>query len=224
MSSSSDFSPLVNGAATVPSSAPEVRRARIGQNLATPPLSPERARENAEAQGFSVGWAAGHRAAAAAVAEQTAQLMAQEQAWHAAYSARLDSALSALERAGAELQRRMAPHVEDAADLIAHAAYVVAESIVGRELTSATDAGLDAVRRALVTAPRSSAATVFLNPDDAAALREVSSDGPVFEGRDITLVADPGLRSGDAVAEVDSTTLDARILPALARVKEILSP
>src|SRR5947209_4631272 len=112
MSSSSEFRPGVDVGARR-SVVAQVRPARLNQSLQKRAISPERARDEAQAEGFSVGWAEGHRAAAAAVADQTAALLAQEQAAHAAQAARLDAALSALERAGDELARRSTPVVED---------------------------------------------------------------------------------------------------------------
>jgi flagellar assembly protein FliH len=43
-----------------------------------------------------------------------------------------------------------------------------------------------------------------------------------MDGRPITLVDDPSLKPGDAVAVCDATTIDARLGPALERVREVL--
>ena len=224
MSSSTDGFSAGFGASSAAAPA-QVRPARLGQVLAAPPVSPDRAREDARAEGYSVGWAAGQRAAAAASAEQIARMVAEEEALLTAYAARLDDALGALQRAAADLERRSVPSVEHSVDLIAAAAYNVAEAVVGRELSTATEAGLDAVRRALCEAPHSAGTVVVrLNPQDAAELASLAEGRVQVDGRMVTVVQDGSLRSGDAVAECDSTTLDARIAPALARVKEILAP
>lgn len=44
-----------------------------------------------------------------------------------------------------------------------------------------------------------------------------------FEGRAITVRADPDLALGDAIAEYGVTTVDARLSTAMARVREVLS-
>ncbi|RKS80133.1 flagellar assembly protein FliH [Motilibacter peucedani] len=224
MSSSTEFLPGVERRPAF-DPAPAVRAAQIDQRLAAATVSPEKVREQAQAEGFSVGWAAGHRAAAAAVADQTATLIAQEQARYQAKAARLDAALAVLEQAAADLARRSAPQVDAACELIATTAYDVAEALVAHDLRTTRTPGMDAVQRALAAAPAEvSQVLVRLNPDDAATLHGLSQDGLPVGTHVVTLVADPSLRSGDSVAECGATTLDARIAPALARVKEILSP
>jgi flagellar assembly protein FliH len=79
-----------------------------------------------------------------------------------------------------------------------------------------------------------------MNPDDLAALDDsegsdavVGADdalmptgtggalAEIFEGRLVELVADAGLRSGDAIAEQDGATVDARVASALARARAV---
>lgn len=224
MSSSSEFRAGVDTVERRAGGA-EVRPARILQSLAVSVVSPERAREEARAEGFSVGWAEGHRAAAEAAADEAVRVRAEEHARRTSDTARLEAALSALERAGSDLSRRAAPSVQEACELIAAAAYDVAVAVIGRELATSGEPALDAIRRALTGAPeRTSSVVVRLCPQDVLTLQSLPGEVLEIEGRTVGVLSDPALRSGDAVAECDSTTLDARIAPALARVKEILSP
>jgi len=47
-------------------------------------------------------------------------------------------------------------------------------------------------------------------------------DERIVDGRVVRLVPDPMLEPGDAIAECDATTIDARLGPAIARVRELL--
>ncbi|RZS91418.1 flagellar assembly protein FliH [Motilibacter rhizosphaerae] len=198
-----------------------VRSAGIGQRLTAPVLSPDQAREAARSEGYAVGWAAGMREAAAAVQAQVLAAQQEHAAVRAAYAARVEAALGALERAGVELATRALPLVEEVADAITAGGYAVAEAVVGRELQQVAP-GPDAVRRVLAQAPTGRPVLVRLAPEDVEAVLALGDE--LVGGREVQLVADPSLRSGDAVAECDYTTIDARIGHALARVKEILAP
>ena len=100
----------------------------------------------------------------------------------------------------------------------------VAEAVVGHTLATSPETGIEAVRRVLAHTPPGSGVMVRLSPHDAETVRMVAPEGLPWRDRQVHVVPDPDLRSGDAVAECDSTTLDGRIAPALARVKEILAP
>ena len=63
--------------------------------------------------------------------------------------------------------------------------------------------------------------TVRLSPTDLAVLG--TSGTRDIDGRAVTLVADPALHRGDAIAECDATTVDARIAEGLDRVRQALS-
>ena len=83
--------------------------------------------------------------------------------------------------------------------------------------------GLDALRRALAMAPDTGTLTVRLHPDDLASLG--APDGEyTLHGRTVLLRPDPGLSPGDAIAEQGSTTIDARLAEAIARVRAELAP
>jgi flagellar assembly protein FliH len=77
--------------------------------------------------------------------------------------------------------------------------------------------------RVLALAPEQRPVTVRLNPADrmTIGLSDRTTE-LVVDGRSITLVEDPTLQPGDAVAVSDATTIDARLGTALERVREVL--
>ncbi len=177
----------------------------------------DRARSAAQAQGYAAGWAEGRRRAtdaardaetelAARAAEQRAAAVAEQQHLVAALDAAAD-------RSAAAYTSRYDALAEQALDL----ALRIAEEVLQRELTVAAQPGLDALRRALALVEPRTAVTVRLHPDDRAAL-----DPAALEGCSATLVDDPALSRGDAVAETDHGLVDATVAGALARVREVL--
>ncbi|WP_432978714.1 FliH/SctL family protein [Dactylosporangium sp. CA-233914] len=186
-----------------------------------PPDLVARWRSEAEAVGYAAGWAQGvheARVAAAADADRAAQEAAQLAELH---RRRVEQALHALGQAANALEGRAVPAAHDVEDQIVATAFAIAEAVLTRELGTAAEPGRDALARALALAPSSSPVTVRLNPADRLTIGETEL---VMDGRMVTLVDDPGLQPGDAVAQCDATTVDARLGPALDRVREVLQP
>jgi flagellar assembly protein FliH len=190
--------------------AAAVRTARFDVDLrkraAPPPELVAQVRAEAEAAGYAAGWAQGRREA-----QQAAQAQADRDAQAvedvmAAQAVQVDRAIAAIAAAAGELERRAIPTVNDIENTITETALMVAEAVIGREVRTAGYPGRDA-----------------LNPADRMTIG--LSDGTtelVMDGRPITLVDDPRLQPGDAVAICDATTIDARLGPALERVREVL--
>ena len=115
--------------------------------------------------------------------------------------------------------------LDDLADLVVDAALELAETIVGRELSAvvAPERARLALRRALAPLAPVAPVRVRLNPDDLAALDDGRGNLPTAapDGHLVELVADAGLRSGDAIAEQDGATVDARVATALARAQAV---
>jgi flagellar assembly protein FliH len=107
----------------------------------------------------------------------------------------------------------------DIEDQLVAAAVLIAEQLLGRELREVDGRGRDAIARALALAPVAGHVIARLHPEDAAAIEDSELLAP---GRALQVVADPGLRPGDAVVEVGACRIDARIDDALARVHEVL--
>lgn len=221
-------------------SSPYARRSGGDPRLVDPRLeqafaeAAETVRAAARAEGYAAGWAAGRRAAAAAAAEEAAQERAAMQTVEARRAAAHAAAVAALHRAADEHARRAVPTYEQAADAVAATAFAVVEELLGRELALARDPGRDAVRRALSMLPDGVAAgsaggppvTVRLHPSDAAALTAaaLTAADPADLPPGVTIVPDPGLARGDAVAECGPCHVDARLGAAVARVREVLAP
>ena len=95
----------------------------------------------------------------------------------------------------------------------------IAETIVGHELSVATNPGRDALVRALRFAPETGHVHARLHPDDAALLGDVEG---ILGRRSLTITPDAALAAGDCVVDIDATRIDARIAPALDRIHEVL--
>jgi flagellar assembly protein FliH len=188
-----------------------------------PPELVAQVRAEAEAAGYAAGWAQGRREAQQASLDQAERDAQNVEDVMAMQAIDVDRAIEGIAAAARELERRAIPTVLDIENTIAETALMVAEAVLGREVHTATDPGRDAIARALSLAPEQRPVTVRLNPVDRMTIG--LSDGTtelVMDGRPITLVDDPSLKPGDAVAVCDATTIDARLGPALERVREVL--
>ncbi|MEJ5944056.1 FliH/SctL family protein [Pseudokineococcus basanitobsidens] len=168
------------------------------------------------AAGYAAGWATGATAAAeraqAALEAELSRLRAERDRDHA----QVRSALAALLGAAADLEAREAPVVADCTDALARTGLDLAAAVVGAEVRGGAGARA-ALLRALAPCPPTGALTVRLHPVD---LVEVRSAGEVPER--VTLVADPALGRGDAVAEHPGGSVDARLRTALDRARAAL--
>jgi flagellar assembly protein FliH len=181
----------------------------------------EELRAQAHAAGYAAGWAQGCRAAEAAANAARDQEQARTRQAAEGFIGNTSHALAALANAATSLERRVVPAAADVEDAIVTAAFALAQAIVGRELAVAKVPGEAALARVLALAPAGRPVTVRLNPSDHAFLAAAGAATEVA-GRTVTLVADPGVRAGDALAECDSTNIDGRIATAVERVREVL--
>jgi flagellar assembly protein FliH len=174
-------------------------------------------RREARAAGYAAGWAEGRRAAAVAAAAELDRLQAD-----VAMSANRSrvSAEAAVVAALESWNRRTAPVLDDVADLVVDTALDLAEAIIGRELSAVTsrDLGRMALRRALAPLAPGSPVTLRMCPSDLAAI-----GGPTdtAEGHAVRIVPDERLSPGEAIAEQDGATVDARIQAALDRARTV---
>jgi flagellar assembly protein FliH len=179
------------------------------------------ARATARAQGYAAGWAEGMRQAAdtaQAVADRVEAAAVQA---GAEWAAQLEQAVTAVAAAARALEYRAAQPSAEVEELILRAAFTLTEALVGHELTVTGTPGEDAIGRALALVPLGRPVLVRLSPADHAIVAAAGARREI-DGRAVTLLADPTLQPGDAVAECDSTTVDARLGPALDRVRELL--
>jgi flagellar assembly protein FliH len=181
-----------------------------------PPTVLAPARKAAEAAGYAAGWAVGTREAQHEAAEREIEARVRMEREAAAGRARIGSAVAALTAAADFTAAATAPELADLETLIVDAAFTIAEALVQTNLRNHPDRGHAAVLRALAMTPAGAAVTVALHPADHATLTEYDL------GPDVTIVADPMLAPGDAVATCDVTVVDARISAGIDRVREVL--
>jgi flagellar assembly protein FliH len=181
------------------------------------------AHEAARSVGYAEGWAQGRRDAVAAQDEQLQRAEASRQQLERALAAETQRACDALSSAVSQLEAITAPVLEDGADVVLDAAIRLAQAVLGAELSVLDDAGRLALRRALSPLPDDGRVVVRMNPDDLQSLRaagesdEGAGGSQRIEDHDVELVADSGLRRGEAVADLGAARVDARLDAALRR-------
>lgn len=157
------------------------------------------------ADGYEAGYAEGERAGLAALEQDRRNL--------ASALALLGHQLGQLGAAEEALRASFDQAVVDTA-------MAIAEAIVARELTTASDPGREAILRAFAVAPTSvDTATVRLHPVDADRLGDVTD---VARAARLTVVPDPSVEPGGCILQLGDTAVDATIGAALARVREVL--
>ncbi|WP_165865797.1 FliH/SctL family protein [Vallicoccus soli] len=181
----------------------------------------QQVREAARAEGYAAGWAEGVAAASGAVRAEADAAQRRLDAAEARRAQDVARAVRALDDAAGALERRAVVPAEQLRDAALTAALELAAALLARELTVAESPGLDALRRALDLVPRGRPVVARLHPEDHAALAGLAAPVP---GRDVTLVADPGVERGGCLADCDATHVDAQLGTALARVREVLVP
>jgi flagellar assembly protein FliH len=124
-----------------------------------------------------------------------------------------------LGQAAEALMAREATARADIEDQVVATAFQIAEVIVGHEVSQPDSRGRDAIARALQLAPEQGLVVARLNPADIAVI-----DATNLElGRALELVPDPSVSPGDCLVDVGACRVDARIGPALERVREVLA-
>jgi flagellar assembly protein FliH len=179
----------------------------------------ETTRAAARAQGYAVGWAEGQRAGAERARAMAEDAARERSAERTRQNAEHEQAVGALRTAAQRLQDTVDEVCTAVQAQAVEIALQVAEAVLGREVAVADDPGADAIRRALALLPAGGAVTVRLHPQDRSGV-----DATEFAGHGVRLVDDPALSRGDAVAESDTTVVDATVAAALARVREVLAP
>jgi flagellar assembly protein FliH len=171
-------------------------------------------------RGHAAGYAAGLRRAAADVAAREERRAAEHAAAVRTEQARTDRALAVLDAAARALATRTTPVLAEVDAQLVAAALVLAEAVVGSELSDAPRAARAALTRALSGPDASDVVEVRLHPRDLALVADVT-DGA--GAPTVTLVADPSLVPGDAVAVYPDGELDARVGTALERARSVVA-
>jgi flagellar assembly protein FliH len=194
----------------------------VSATASVPAALLDAARAEATAAGFASGWAQGVREATASMDRDVQESARQAQALTAERRAAVHSALTALDRSADALVSNATETVEQIEDTVLSLAIELAEALLQRELRLSETVARDALARALHFAPAEAPITVRLSPRDHATLNE-NRDPAVAGARQITLVADPSLPNGDAIAICGVTRVDARLSEGLTRVKAVLA-
>lgn len=184
-----------------------------------------RIEEQARARGHAAGYTAGLRMAQSDHAERVARYESERAAAAQAAAEQLDRAVALLSAAARALNERTLPLLAESHGALAAAAAELAESILGIELADHERSARAALERALGGVDTRLVHAVRLHPDDLALLEELDLHGDRERQRvvaDITFIADPVLRRGDAVTEFADGYLDARIATALERATTAL--
>ena len=162
-------------------------------------------------------------------------------AWSAGYESGMTEgiacgrALSAMEQAAADRRAQsLIEHIATAANRVIddqrvhaaaatsallHAAFEIAEAIIGREVHDHPRSGADALLAALCLAPEHMACVARLNPADVDELGDASER---FAGRDLTIVADATMAVGDCVVSLPTGRIEFQISEAVARARRVV--
>lgn len=106
----------------------------------------------------------------------------------------------------------------DIEECLSASACLLAETLLGREISLSQNPGLDAISRALSLSPDQLPLTIYLHPDDIVALEGIELD----QSRQISLAQDSTLSRGDARVDVGRSHIDATLRAAVARVRDVL--
>lgn len=192
--------------------------------LATVVTPDKGAYDAGRAEGFAAGYAAGAREAARVAQEDAARARAAQEARRAAAQDALDRALAVLAAAATAAAARTVPVVHDVEARLHEAALDLATAVLGVELADHARGARAALARVLAHVEGTEPVTVRLHPADLAALpaaADATGAAPTVPDG-VTLVADPTLAPGDAVADLPDGYLDARLDRAVARARAAL--
>ena len=162
-------------------------------------------------------------------------------AWSAGYESGMTEgiacgrALSSVEQAAADRRAQsLIEHIATAANrtidehrtqaaaatsALLHAAFEIAEAIIGREVREHPRSGAEALLAALSLAPDRMACVARLNPTDVDELGDVTER---FAGRDLTIVADATVAVGDCVVSLPTGRIECQISDAVARARGVV--
>ena len=161
-----------------------------------------------KAVGHADGYQAGNERAAAAALQAATER-----------DTRLREALAALTAAAAECNTRQAASIAEMERTIVDAVFDLAQTLLGRELSTTRTPGRDALARALSMVRDHGNVTARLHPDDIETIGDLAELAP---GRVITIVPDPGVEPAGCVLEAGAMRVDAQLGPALERAKRAL--
>ncbi|GLW93142.1 FliH/SctL family protein [Actinokineospora globicatena] len=179
-------------------------------------------RAGAHAEGYATGWAQGMREAREATTAARASAQAELDRLLADRATRTALAVSAVDDAVRQVLGTTVRRAEDMAAEVLAAAVELAEAMLGTQLSTAVaESARAGLERAISGLPATASVTVRVNPLD---LVELTANGDPTPGKQVTLIGDPGVARGDAIAQTAVSTVDATLGAALARVRAELAP
>jgi len=184
--------------------------ARVARTLVVDPALVEGALRDGHRSGYEAGYSSGYADGLAEARARTEDL-----------AERLIGLVPQFSAAAAALYEQEATARVDIEDQVVAVAFEIAQVLVGHELAHTEEVGRGAIARALGFAPDQGHVVARLHPDDVAALGDPDR---LATGRSLVLVADPGLRPGDCVVDVNGCHIDARLDSAIERVRAVLDP
>ncbi|OLF19358.1 FliH/SctL family protein [Actinophytocola xanthii] len=186
-------------------------------------VTPRAKRDVAHAEGYATGWAQGIREARAATADARRRAGDELDRMLRERDSRASLALAALAAAADQVRTTTVQRAEDVLDATVTAAVELGEAMAGAtvaaDLVGAARAGVD---RTLAELPATAPVTVRLNPTDHAELLSAGL-AELAHGRTVTLMADPTVERGGALAETEVTTVDGTLAAAVRRVRAELA-
>jgi flagellar assembly protein FliH len=185
-------------------------RAPIARDLVVDPALVQDATESGYRAGYDAGFTAGLEDAASAIDSR-----------ERTRSEQLRSTLDQLRAAADALGTEHRSIVADIEARVVDIAVAVATELVGHDLAHSDERGREALARALRFAPEGAPVVARLHPDDVATA-DLESVHAELGSRNLSIVADTTLRPGDCIVDVGATRIDARIAPAIERVRAVL--
>lgn len=170
-----------------------------------------------------MGWAQGTRDAYTRLTEEVARIREHAAELEERRASDVARALRALDQAAKELEQRATPSIEHLEDTVIDMAVAIAQAVLGHELRRRNDRVIiQAMARILALVPTNEPVTLRLAPEDHATLAVHEVIESLSIARSITVVAAPELKPGDVIATCAATEIDARVEPALDRIRELL--
>jgi len=180
------------------------------RSFSTPPLSSGQHREKSNGTaryGFGAGYADGMREALAVFEQQSGERTDRT-------ARQQQESLDVLRTISTALRARDEPIVRDWLAIIERNALDLAEALIGAELERASDSAASTVHDVFTQAELDLMVRVRMNPGDLAAL-----DAERRDSLDLTLVADPSLPSGMAIADYPDDEVEHCLSRAIERTR-----
>lgn len=185
--------------------------------LLAPSPTEQLAQNASQSHGYAAGYAQGIRAAEVLARTQREELERAAAHAEAIRQAEHTEAMRALEAAADALRACAVPVLEQASTVLVESALLLAQKVIGSELSDAESGARAALERSLAGVDVSTVRHVRMSPLD---LQVLGLD--TVPNTSIALVPDPSLSQGDALTAFDEGFLDARIHTAFERASAAL--